>query len=170
VFGIVRQSDGCVHVYSEPGLGTTFKIYFPAVTGPPSRPGDPVATLAVRGNETIMIVEDEDPVRRLAARSLRSHGYTVLTASDGRDAQTVLEAYSGSVDLLLTDVVMPHVSGPELAESLRLRFPHLRILFMSGYTGDAVVRHGLLEADVAFIQKPYTPMDLARKVRQVLDQ
>ena len=169
VFGIVRQSGGCIHVYSEPGHGTTFKIYLPAVDGSAPEEREAPRRSGARGEETILLVEDEDGVRRLAARVLRAQGYQVLTATDGRDALRVVEAHEGPLGLLLTDVVMPHVGGPELAGRIRARFPELRVLFMSGYTDDAVVRHGLLEADVAFLQKPYTPLALARKVRQVLD-
>ena len=118
----------------------------------------------------MLLVEDEEGVRRLARIGLELHGYTVLSATDGRDALRILDAHRGPLDLVLTDVVMPGLGGPALAEQLRARFPGLRVLFMSGYTDDAVVRHGLLHAEVHFLQKPYTPASLARKVRQVLDE
>jgi CheY-like chemotaxis protein len=169
VFGIVRQSDGCIHVYSEPGNGTTFKIYLPAVAEEASVASDTAPAFAAGGTETILLVEDDRSVRGLAEMALRMHGYKVLTAGDGKDALQVVHEHVGPIDLVLTDVVMPNVSGPELAERLRTSFPGIRVVFMSGYTDDAVVRHGLLEADIDFIQKPYTPMDLAQKVRQALD-
>lgn len=170
VFGIVQQSGGCVHVYSEPGHGTTFKIYLPAVAEAAPAPSPAASRLAASGTETVLLVEDEAGVRGLARTSLQMHGYTVLTAVDGQDALRVAEAHRGPLDLVLTDVVMPNLSGPALAAALAARFPRLKVLFMSGYTDDAVVRHGLIEAEVAFIQKPYTPMALVQKVRQVLDE
>jgi len=169
VFGIVKQSGGCIHVYSEPGHGTTFKIYFPAVIEPVADNIVTPAEVVKRGNETILLVEDEAGVRQLALMTLQGHGYRVLLASDGKDALRVVHAHSGPIDLLLTDVVMPRLNGPDLAQLLHARSPQLKVLFMSGYTDDAVIRHGILQAEVAFIQKPFTPVALIRKVRQVLD-
>ena len=169
VFGIVEQSGGCVHVYSEPGVGTTFKVYLPAVAETVAIQPELDRAIELAGSETILLVEDEDGVRGLALMILREKGYTVLTAVDGRDALKVVEAHVGPLDLVLTDVVMPRMGGPELARTLKQQFPDVKVLFMSGYTDDAVVRHGLLEADVSVIQKPYTPTGLARKVREVLD-
>jgi CheY-like chemotaxis protein len=166
----VQQSNGAIHVYSEPGLGTTFKIYFPVVAAEPvTTTSELAAESAKRGTETIFLVEDEPGVRALVRKSLEMHGYTVLVATDGKDALQILDSQLGPVDLLLTDVVMPSMSGPELAAHIRSRFPRVKVLFMSGYTDDAVVRHGLLNAEASFIQKPYTPKELARKVRRVLD-
>ncbi|HMV99167.1 MAG TPA: response regulator [Acidobacteriota bacterium] len=170
VFGIVQQSGGTINVYSEPGHGTTFKIYFPAAIGHPTSENDPGANVQLSGTETILLVEDDENVCELAVTSLKMYGYKVLTATDGKEALQMVRSTSGLVDLVLTDVVMPNMSGPDLARMLQIQFPHLKILFMSGYTDDAVVRHGLLEADVAFIQKPYTPLGLVQKVRQVLDE
>jgi two-component system cell cycle sensor histidine kinase/response regulator CckA len=169
VFGIVQQNSGCIHVYSEPEYGTTFKVYFPAVVGQVIPKRNPALNVEVRGTETILLVEDEESVRKMALISLQMHGYKVLTATDGKDALQIMQTYGEPLDLVLTDVIMPNVSGPELARNLQVQFPQVKVLFMSGYTDDAVVRHGLLEADVSFIQKPYTPTELARKVRQVLD-
>ncbi len=170
VFGIVQQSGGSIHVYSEPDRGTAFKIYFPAVEEPLSRKDDSAPKNELHGSETILLVEDEEGVRGLVLMSLEMHGYKVLTAKDGMDALGVVQAHPGRIDMLLTDVVMPSMSGPELAQGLRARFPQMKVLFMSGYTGDTVVRHGLLEAEEAFIQKPYTPSALAEKVRLLLDK
>jgi two-component system cell cycle sensor histidine kinase/response regulator CckA len=169
VFGVVQQSGASIHVYSEPGLGSTFKIYFPTVLREPRAREEAVILVALGGTETILLVEDEAVVQRLALLNLRARGYNVLSANDGQDALRVIENFDDPIHLLLTDVVMPHSSGPELAVLMRERYPDIKVLFMSGYTDDAVVRHGLLHADVAFLQKPYTPSDLAKKVRQVLD-
>ncbi|QIB64825.1 hybrid sensor histidine kinase/response regulator [Kineobactrum salinum] len=169
VFGIVQQSNGCIHVYSESGHGTTFKIYLPAISDAvlPEVSSDPAP--GPGGGETILLVEDEEEVRVLAARSLRDRGYQVLAAVDGHDAVAAMEAHGNDIDLLLTDVVMPNLGGRELMELFRQRFPRAGVIFMSGYTDDAVFRHGLLSADADFIQKPYTPSSLAAKVRAVLD-
>jgi PAS domain S-box-containing protein len=168
VFGIVQQSQGCIHVYSEPGLGSTFKIYLPAVTQPPDAPTQIRPAPAARGQETVLLVEDDEGVRKLAQIGLGMKGYKVICARDGAEALTMAED-AGPIDLVLTDVVMPRLGGPELVRALRARHPTLKVLFMSGYTDDSVVRHGLMDASVAFIQKPYTPRSLAAKVREVLD-
>ncbi len=169
VFGIVQQSGGCLHVYSEPGHGTTIKIYLPAVTGETSSTDASASRPGIRGTETILLVEDEDIVRKLAMRSLETYGYHVIEAADGDDALEVAREFGKPIDIVLTDVVIPNISGPELAERLKALYPDIKVLFMSGYTDDAVVRHGLLNQSVAFIQKPFTPFDLARKIRDVLD-
>jgi PAS domain S-box-containing protein len=169
VFGIVRQSGGAIRVDSTPGAGSTFSIYLPVavdVTG--TVPHDPTAS-SVRGTEVVLLVEDDASVRNLAEANLRSFGYEVITAADGREALTRMDDRDTPVDILVTDVVMPHMSGPELAAAIQAQHPEIRVLFMSGYTDDAVVRQGLLTADVAFLQKPYTPLGLAEKVRNVLD-
>jgi PAS domain S-box-containing protein len=169
VFGVVQQSDGSIDVDSEPGRGTTFRLYLPAVNEAPEAPVEAVRPDS-GGGETILLVEDEGGVRELAARSLRSRGYHVLAATDGVDALRTIDDTGLRLDLLLTDVVMPRLGGPELVAVLRPRYPGLKVLFMSGYTDDARVHRGVSEAGAAFLQKPYTPHGLARKVRDVLDQ
>jgi two-component system, cell cycle sensor histidine kinase and response regulator CckA len=171
VYGIVKQSGGDVWAYSEPGKGTTFKIYLPrelldiaATTLKPS----PEPTRAT-GTETILVVEDEEALRKVARRSLEAAGYTVLSAGDGEEALRIVAGHVGPLHLLLTDVVMPHMGGRLLAEELVRTRPDLRVLYMSGYTDDAVVRHGVLDSGTNFLAKPFTSTDLARKVREVLD-
>jgi PAS domain S-box-containing protein len=169
VFGIVKQSGGYIWVYSEPGRGTTFKIYLPRVeepveSAPTSRP---MGTLA--GTETIVFAEDDAMLRPLSKGMLEKLGYTVLAAEDARQALELVRHHSGEIHLLVSDVVMPGKSGLDLARELEAVRPGLRVLFMSGYTDEAVVRHGLLERGTNFLQKPFTPAALARKVREVLD-
>lgn len=170
VMGIVKQSGGHVEVYSELGVGTTFKLYFPAIEEKHLHPKHVEPGRGAPGTETILVVEDEDRVRELAVFLLRRQGYTVLAAGDGNQALSLLEKHPGEIQLLLTDVVMPGMSGPLLAQQMKCRYPRIKVLFSSGYTDDAVVRHGLLQDRVAFIPKPYTPQGLAAKVRKVLDE
>jgi PAS domain S-box-containing protein len=167
VHGAVKQNGGRVDVYSEIGHGTTFKILLPALNKPPPTSGD--NPLAPRGTETVVLVEDEEHVRKFARLALEAQGYTVIEASTGAEGLERSAEYTGPIHLLITDVVMPGMGGREVAEKLRERLPRLKVLFVSGYTDDAVVRHGIVTADDAFLQKPYTPLSLARKVRAVLD-
>ncbi|MEP7327063.1 MAG: response regulator [Gemmatimonadota bacterium] len=169
VYGIVKQSGGYITVESSPGSGTTIRIFLPRVDTPLdiSAP-DPRLGTAARGSETILLVEDEVAVRRLARRVLRSKGYVVLEAANGREALRMVSEHSGQLDLVLTDVVMPGMSGPEMAERLAREQPDLRVLYMSGYADEAIGHHGVLEAGVEFLQKPFTPQDLAQRVREVL--
>ncbi|MGC3981478.1 MAG: PAS domain S-box protein [Steroidobacteraceae bacterium] len=168
VHGIVKQSGGHIEVHSEPGFGTAFKIYLPAVKEAPVASADIEAPQVDNGNETILLVEDDDSVRELVARSLQSLGYKVMQAVNGHAALQVLDTHSAQIDLLLTDVVMPEMTGRELAEefSTRSRAP---VLFVSGYTNDAVVRHGVLHAEAAFLHKPFTLKALSSKVRELLN-
>jgi two-component system cell cycle sensor histidine kinase/response regulator CckA len=168
VFGVVSQSGGSVYVYSEEGLGTTFKIYLPAADAA-AEPGAaaPAAPATVNGTETVMVVEDDDGVRELVRLMLESRGYRVLAAGGADEALQLCDG--DGVDLLLTDVVMPGTSGRVLAERLAKRCPAMRILFMSGYSDEAVYRHGEISPNAAFIEKPFTDVTLTRKVREVLD-
>lgn len=170
VQGIVKQSGGNIEVYSEVGIGTTFKIYLPAVSEGLTLLSSPGISKAAIGTETILLVEDEDGVRELSALILQGSGYTVLKASSGKEALRLIEGRTEGIDLLLTDVVMPEMSGNKLAEALRSSYPDLKLLFLSGYMDDAVFRHGILQDEVAFLQKPFTPGSLTRKVRAVLDR
>jgi two-component system, cell cycle sensor histidine kinase and response regulator CckA len=168
VFGIVQQSGGNIWVYSEPGKGTTFKVYLPRVDAALDVTRSQGVPASMRGSETILLVEDEEQVRAITISILRRQGYLVLPAQNAGEALLLCEDHPDPIDLLLTDVVMPRVSGPDLAKRLAKVRPEMKVLFMSGYTDDSVVRHGVLEAGVAFLQKPITPASLARKIREVL--
>jgi len=171
VYGSVRQNGGSIFVYSEPGQGTTFKVYLPRVQEQAATASVPTSTPVElpRGTETVLVVEDESGVRAVILRTLREQGYTVLEARHGLEALHLGTQPLAKIHLLLTDVVMPQVSGREVAEQLTRIHPELRVLYMSGYTDDAVVRHGILTEGTVFLQKPFTPYTLAHKVREVLD-
>jgi two-component system cell cycle sensor histidine kinase/response regulator CckA len=168
VFGIVKQSGGHITVYSEVGMGSTFKVYVPRVDEAPAAVR-PAAETAVpnQGTETVLLVEDADALRMMIKEILEEAGYTVLACAD---AQEATDTGGRTPDLLLTDVVMPRTSGPDLARTLRARNEAMKVLFMSGYTDDAIGHHGVLEAGAQFIQKPFTTDSLLRKVRDVLDE
>jgi PAS domain S-box-containing protein len=170
VYGIVKQSGGNIWVYSEPGKGTTFKIYLPQVDAPVEDVGKPVPAAVGRGGaETILVVEDDDQLRRLAHRALAGQGYIVLEAERGSTALDISRRHKARIDLLLTDVVMPDTNGRQLADALRSERPGLRVLFMSGYPDGAIAHHGMLDHGVAYLAKPFTTEAVSRKVREVLD-
>jgi two-component system, cell cycle sensor histidine kinase and response regulator CckA len=168
VYGVVIQSGGHVAVESKLGKGSSFKVYLPRVESVLPAEALPPAE-ALKGSETILLVEDEEPVRQLACEILQASGYTILEASGGLDALQVCETHNGGIQLMVTDVVMPGMSGRELADELSSVRPEMRVLYVSGYTEDAIGEYGVLEEGVNFLQKPFRPCDLARKVRDVLD-
>jgi signal transduction histidine kinase/CheY-like chemotaxis protein len=169
VFGIVKQSGGSVRVLSEPGAGATFEVYLPpSAETEKDRASSPELARREGGSETILLVEDNDQVRQLIRRILVSHGYQVFDAANPQEALALFERHRNSIQLLLTDVVMPQMSGRQLAETLLASARELKVLYMSGYTEDVALRHGIVEASVAFLQKPLTPDALLRKLREVL--
>jgi CheY-like chemotaxis protein len=170
VYGIVKQSGGYIGVDSEQGRGTTFTVYLPCVdhASQGTKPAETRARVA-QGSETVLVVEDENAVRSLVRGVLESNGYSVLEARHGGDALSLCDLHKGSIHLLLTDVVMPQMSGRELAEYLSPLRRGMKVLYMSGYTDDALGEHRVLDPSVPFIKKPFTPDALARKVREVLD-
>jgi CheY-like chemotaxis protein len=172
VYGIVKQSDGHIWVYSEPGQGTTFKIYLPRAE-PSAKAEDAGARdhpLNAGGEgETILLVEDEPDLREVVRETLETFGYTLLEAGHGAAGLAIAESHPGPIHLLLTDVIMPAMNGAELARRLRAIRPEADVVFISGYTDDAITQHGVLEPGVAFLQKPFSPTQLVRRVREVLN-
>ena len=170
VYGIVKQSGGNIWLYSEPGRGTTFKIYLPRVDQAPEQlAAAPAVRETPRGTETVLLVEDDDAVRTLTRKMLAAHGYTVLAAGGGAEALELAAGHTGPIHLLVTDVVLPGMSGRDLAARFRSGRPGVKVLYTSGYTDEAIVHHGILDAGIAFLQKPFTSTTLAHKVRETLD-
>jgi two-component system, cell cycle sensor histidine kinase and response regulator CckA len=171
VYGIVKQNKGHIWVYSEPEKGTTFKVYFPRVgveTEVAKREEVPVRSL--EGSETILVVEDDEMLRKMAVKMLKGYGYRLITARNGEDALEIAGSHDGPIHLMLTDVVMPGLNGPDLAEQMKLRVPGIKTIYMSGYTDNAVAHHGVLEKGIEFIHKPFFREDLANKVREIFDK
>jgi CheY-like chemotaxis protein len=168
-YGIVKQAGGWIWIQSEPDQGTTFEVFLPAVADAADELEEIGLSSDLRGTETVLVVEDADQVRALAVRSLAKHGYAVLDARDGGEALRLCGQHGGAIDLLLTDVVMPTMGGRELADRIASLLPETKVLFMSGYTDDAIAHHGVLEPGTALLQKPFTPEALCRRVRDVLD-
>ena len=170
VYGVVKQSKGNIWVYSEPGKGTTFKVYLPRVEKPIGKKKKDKKPKAVIGSETILIVEDDEMVRNFTVRVLKGLGYRILIAADGQEAIRISEDHEETIHLMLTDMVMPGMSGGELQERLKVPRPDIKALYMSGYTDNSIVHHGVLDKGKAFLQKPFTPDSLGRKVREMLDK
>jgi CheY-like chemotaxis protein len=168
-YGIVKQGGGHIAAYSEPGVGTTMRVYLPCVQQSPEPRLVKEETLP-RGSETILLVEDDRPVRATAARILTNQGYRVLEAGDGAAALALLDGTGLAVDLMITDVVLPGMGGRELAEQVARIRPQIRILYVTGYTDDVILQHRLVERDVSLLQKPFTAGSLGAKVREVLDR
>jgi CheY-like chemotaxis protein len=169
VHGVVKQSDGYIEVYSEPGVGTSFKIYLPQAEA--SLHVDevvPALDQAPRGTETILLVEDEDAVRTLISIVLRESGYTVLEAGGVEEALRAASNYNERIHLLVTDVVMPGEGGRMLADKVVALYPKMKVLYLSGYTDDSVIRHGILQEQVDFLQKPFSPLALTHRIREML--
>jgi signal transduction histidine kinase len=169
VYGIVKQSDGFIWCYSEPGHGTTFKIYLPRVEEAVEPVRKAPAAPPKKGTETLLLIEDDEALRELLCETLAEGGYTVLVADGGSKAFAIAGEYSGAIDMIVTDVIMPGENGREVAAQVRSLRPEADVLFMSGYTDDAIARHGVLDAGTHFLSKPFPPNALLRKVREVLD-
>jgi len=171
VYGIIKQSQGHIAVDSRPGMGTTFRMYLPRTK---ARRTEATVRIerptALRGSETVLVVEDEEMVRQLASHVLRRNGYAVLEAANAGEALLIGEKHEGAIDLLLSDVVMPRVSGADLARRLKSLRPELKVLFMSGYSEEAMVQHGLAELGSSVLEKPFTPQALLSEVRETLER
>ncbi|MBV9746781.1 MAG: response regulator, partial [Acidobacteriia bacterium] len=169
VFGIIKQSGGNLDVASEPGRGTTVSVYLPSIDQPVIAEAEVVSQAAAHGTETILLVEDDEMVRTLVRETLQREGYKLLDAAEPMEARKLAESYKGPIQLLITDVIMPKISGRELARQILGQRPETKVLYMSGYTDTAIVKSGLEQNSIAFLQKPFTPSALTKKVREVLE-
>jgi CheY-like chemotaxis protein len=170
IYGIVKQNNGFINVYSEPGQGSTFKIYLPrSVADKDTEKAVPDKKAAAGGTETILLVEDEPSILRMTRMMLERKGYTVLPAATPTEAVEKAKNHSGPIDMLMTDVIMPEMNGRDLAGQITDLYPDIRLLFMSGYTANVIAHHGVLDDGVAFIQKPFSMVDMTEKVRAILD-
>ena len=172
VYGIVKQSHGVVTVVSTPEKGSGFRVYFPCIRNKKEdEPAEePAAEQALFGHERILIVEDEEMVRILISSSLQEYGYTLLEASHGEEAIRAANDCTEPIDIIITDVVLPRMSGPEVIRNVKEKFPDAKVLFISGYTDDTMIHHGIIGKDIYFLQKPFTAPVLIRKVREILDK
>jgi len=171
VYGIIKQSGGHIFVYSEPGYGTTFKLYFPRIENAGSEEKTKAAPfISYKGEEHVLLVEDDSSVRDLVAGVLRANSYTVHEFGCGPDALLFLESYRVPVHLLITDVILPQMSGAELAKRIAFQDPQIKTLFISGYTDNAIVHKGMLDKGIHFLQKPFTPHDILKMIRDILDK
>jgi len=168
VYGIVKQSGGYVMVQSEESRGTSFHIYLPRVEGTPEKLAAPVAVTALGGTETVLLVEDEESVRQLVRETLAAKGYRVIEAQNGEMGLEIAAQHDGKIDLVITDIVMPGIGGHELVKRLVVARPETKVLYLSGYTEDAIANGGSIDSGAAFLQKPFTLQSLSRKVREVL--
>lgn len=170
VYGIVKQNGGHIRVFSEPGQGTTFKLYLPRAEAQAVATAVAAENKSLHGTETLLLVEDEEQILNLGRRILQQHGYTILAARLPEQALKLAEQYPGPIHLLVTDVIMPGMNGRELRDRVAALKPGLRCMFMSGYTAEVIAHQGVLEDDIQFLQKPFTVEALARRVREVMDQ
>ncbi|MCK5033348.1 MAG: response regulator, partial [Calditrichia bacterium] len=170
VYGIVKQNKGYIWVYSEPGQGTTFKIYFPCVDKTVQvEKRVHFSAKSLEGSEVILIVDDDPGIRELSRDTLSSYGYNILEAENGEEALAICNEHKAPIHLIITDVVMPKMGGRELEKNISRLYPEIKVLFVSGYTDNAMLQHGVLEEGVAFLEKPFRPVALAQKAREVLD-
>jgi CheY-like chemotaxis protein len=171
VYGIIKQSGGHILATSEPGVGSRFKIYLPQIEEAiEPTPASRTPTLSLQGSETVLLVEDEAALRNLTTRILKNYGYAVLSAEHGGEALKICEQQEGRIDLLLTDVIMPKMNGRDLAERIKSLRPDIKVLYISGYTEDNIAHHGILDMGINFLNKPFTPIGLAQKIRDTLDR